>query len=218
MSTVVKNGTAAEVVTVVKPTAVVETVAPVVATRVAVVETAAPARVVAEVPARPAKPEIVIKPKHHGGGHHGGRKSVIATVGTERALLDDIQRYRGALVGTIDELHTRLSPKYQIDQLKSTWTQAGTDALSILKNEGSPVDETRKKKAEAILKGGGALGGLFALNTLRKLAKRAKSNHRMRKAVEKGMPDEHLKLIGVIEGVGVDAGETIEFTNTEFDD
>lgn len=108
------------------------------------------------VPAKPAKPGEFFDDKHHHkrgvAGHHGGRKAQVATVATERALLDDVARYRSALVGTIDELHTRLSPKYQIDQLKGTWTQAGVDALSILKNDGAPVDETRKRKPKPFSK------------------------------------------------------------------
>ena len=154
----------------------------------------------ARVPAVPAKPGEVIGGKHHHGRPHG-HKAEIATVATERDLLDDVARHRAALVGTIDELHTRLSPKYQIDQLKSTWTQAGTDALAILKNEGSPVDETRKKKAEGIIKAGGALSGLVALGSLRKVCKRAKIRRTVRKAVNQGMPKEHLDIVGVVEGV-----------------
>jgi hypothetical protein len=154
------------------------------------------------VPAAPAKPEE-FWPDKHDKKHHGrgGRAGVKATVATERALLDDVARYRSALVATIDELHTRLSPKYQVDQLKSSLAQAGTDALSILKNEGGPVDETRKKKAETILKGGGALAGLVGLHSLRKLAKRAKLRRNMRRAISKGMPQEHVELVGVIEGL-----------------
>ena len=167
----------------------------------------------ARVPARPAKPGEFFDDKHHHrkgavATHTHGHKGQVATVASERALLDDVARHRAALVGTIDELHTRLSPKYQIDQLKSTWTQAGTDALSILKNEGGPVDEERKKKAEAILKGGGALAGLVGLHSLRKLCKKAKTARTVRKAVAKGMPPEHVELVGLVEPVEYDeAGE-----------
>jgi len=161
------------------------------------------------VPAKPAKPGEFFDDKHHhkrGGvaGHRGGHKAQVATVATERALLDDVARYRSALVGTIDELHTRLSPKYQIDQLKGTWTQAGADALSILKNDGAPVDETRKKKAETILKAGGALAGLLGLHGLRKACKAAKTRRSVRKAVAKGLPREHVELMGVVEPVEFD--------------
>jgi len=167
------------------------------------------------VPARPAKPGEFFDDKHHHKSGHHGHRGTVATVASERALLDDVARYRSALVGTIDELHTRLSPKYQVDQLKSTWMQAGTDALSILKNEGGPVDETRKKKAETILKAGGALSGLIGLRVLRKLAKNAKERRTVRKAVAKGLPAEHVELVGVVEGLNPEA---YEVQGLSFDD
>ncbi|MCL1801934.1 MAG: hypothetical protein FWG25_11340 [Promicromonosporaceae bacterium] len=123
---------------------------------------------------------------------------------TQQELLDDIYRYRGQLADNIDELHTRISPKYHIDQLKETWTQAGNDALSILKNEGSPADETRKKNAESIIKGGSAVAGLITLHGLRKLLKRASLRRSMRQAVAKGAPNEKIELIGTLEAVETD--------------
>jgi len=164
------------------------------------------------VPAEPAKPVEFFDDKHHHRKEHlKGHKAEVAVVATEQDLLDDIARYRGQLVNTIDELHTRLSPKYQIDQLKSNLALAGTDALSILKNEGSPVDETRKKRAESILKAGGAISGLMALHGLRKLAAKARTRHSVRKAVSKGLPKEHLEIVGVVEGVesGAAAAESL---------
>ena len=118
---------------------------------------------------------------------------------TQQELLDDINRYRGQLADTIDELHTRLSPKYHLDQLKETWSQAGNDALKILKNEGSPADETRKKNAESIIKGGSAILGLAALHGFRKLIRRAGMRHSMRLAVTRGAPDERIELLGTVE-------------------
>lgn len=203
-----------EPVEVVKPVAVVapvELVKPVVTNETvrrvnaAIAAPATTAKVVATVPVVedvlvPAKPEYDLTRKHK-EHQRGGHKNDLAVVATERALLDDVERYRTALVGTIDELHTRLSPKYQLDQLKSTWVQAGTDALGILKNEGSPVDETRKKKAETILKAGGGIVGLLGLHGLRKLIKRARLNRSVRHAVTKGIPQEHVELVGVVESL-----------------
>ena len=129
------------------------------------------------------------------------REERLDSTQSQQELLDDIYRYRGQLADTIDELHTRLSPKYHIDQLKETWTQAGNDALSILKNEGSPADETRKKNAESIIKAGGAVAGLLSLHGLRKLMKRASLRRSMRQAVAKGAPNEKIELIGTVEAV-----------------
>jgi sensor c-di-GMP phosphodiesterase-like protein len=131
---------------------------------------------------------------------------------TEQALLDDIYRYRGRLADSIDELHTRLSPKYQIGQLKETVSQAGNDVLGILKNQGAPVDETRKKHAEGILKGGGVVGGLMALHTLRKLLKWGSTRHNMKEAVAKGMPDQKIELLGVLEETDL-VREALDSTN-----
>ena len=135
------------------------------------------------------------------------REKSLDSTQTQQELLDDIYRYRGQLADNIDELHTRISPKYHIDQLKETWTLAGNDALSILKNEGSPADETRKKNAESIIKGGGAIAGLLTLHGLRKLMRRASLNRSMRVAVSRGAPSEKIELIGTVEAVETDTPE-----------
>jgi hypothetical protein len=133
---------------------------------------------------------------------HKGKHSKSSNVEqTKLALVSDIERHRARLAVNVDELHTRLSPKYQAGQLKHTLTQAGTDAISILKSQGAPVDETRKKNAEIVMKAGGALGGLVGLHLLRKAAKRARLRRTVKHAVETATPDETIELVGVVEGV-----------------
>ena len=129
----------------------------------------------------------------------GRREAKLDATQTQQELLDDINRYRGQLADNLDELHTRLSPKYHLDELKETWKQAGDDALSILKNEGTPADETRKKNAEALIKGGGVIAGLVTLHGLRKGLKHLSLRHTMRRAVTTGAPHERIELEGLVE-------------------
>jgi len=118
---------------------------------------------------------------------------------SQRELLEDIYRYRGQLSDTIDQLHTRLSPKWHIDQIKETLQLAGTDALAIVKGEGKPVDESRAKNAENIVKGGGAIASLLALRTLRKVAKAAHRSHEIKRAVRRGEAREKFEIHGLVE-------------------
>lgn len=118
---------------------------------------------------------------------------------SQQELLDDIYRYRGQLSDTIDQLHTRLSPKYHINELKESLHFAQTDALGILKGEGKPVDETRAKNAETLIKGGGAVASLLTLHTLRKALKAHGENRRIKRAVRRGEARERFEVHGLVE-------------------
>jgi len=118
---------------------------------------------------------------------------------SQQEILDDIYRYRGQLQDSIDQLHTRLSPKYHIDQLKDEFKLAGTDALAIVKGEGKPVDESRAKNAEALVKAGGGLASLIAFRTLRKFAKEQRLHREIRRAVRRGEAREKFEIHGLVE-------------------
>ena len=154
-----------------------------------------PDRVVTRViPDKPAK-------LHIGGGHHNSAKAIghANEEQTKQELLDDIMRYRGELADTIDQLHTRLNPKYHIDLLKDEFKTAGLDALGIFKGEGKPVDETRARNADKLVKGGSILGGLLALRTLRKAIKGHHLKNEIRKAIRKEEANEKFEIHGLVE-------------------
>ena len=118
---------------------------------------------------------------------------------SQRELLDDIYRYRGQLSDTLDELHTRLSPKYHLDLLKDEFKLAGKDALGIVKGEGKPVDESRAKHADSLVKGGSAVAGLLALRTLRKAIKSHRLHQSIRRAVRQEESHEKFEIHGLVE-------------------
>jgi hypothetical protein len=136
-----------------------------------------------------------------------GRRSTHANADqSQQEILDDIYRYRGQLADTLDQLHTRLSPKYHIDQLKDDFKTAGLDALGIVKGEGKPVDESRAKNADKLVKGGSILGGLLALRTLRKAIKGHHLKNEIRQAIRKEEAHEKFEIHGLIEE-SVELGE-----------
>ena len=118
---------------------------------------------------------------------------------TQREILDDIYRYRGQLADTIDELHTRLDPKYHIEQIKEEAKLAGKDALGIIKGEGKPVDETRAKNAENLVKGGSAVAGFIGLRMIRKGMKSHQQNRKLKRALAKVESRERFEVSGLME-------------------
>jgi hypothetical protein len=118
---------------------------------------------------------------------------------SQQELLDQINQYRGKLADTIDELHTRLSPKWHLDQLKEEVTTAGKDALAIVKGDGKPVDETRAKNADNLIKGASALAGLWTLSALRRGIKSHRTNRKLKRTMQKIEDHERFKVTGVVE-------------------
>ncbi|SKC75418.1 DUF3618 domain-containing protein [Krasilnikoviella flava] len=81
-----------------------------------------------------------------------------APVPTARELEDEVARTRAELGATLDQLATRLSPKYQANQFARATTQAASDAGAFVTGGGLPDTDARRKRNAQVLLGAAAAG------------------------------------------------------------